>query len=58
MQILQLQSAASVKQSREVDYESGIEAMVLAILKQTNYSQQIELLGRNNASRACRRVTN
>ena len=26
-----------------MDYESGIEAMILAILQQTTYSQQIEL---------------
>ena len=26
-----------------MDYESGIEAMILAILQQTTYSQQVEL---------------
>ena len=50
MQVLQLQSAASVEQSQEVDYESGIEAMVLAILQQTNYSQQVELAAVSNLS--------
>lgn len=41
-QVLQLQSASLSVQSQDVDYELGIEAMVLAILQQTNYSQRIE----------------
>ncbi len=43
VQVLQLQSATTSPQSSPIDYESGIEAMVLAILQQTNFSQQIEL---------------
>ena len=43
LQVLQLQSASSSPESQPVDYESGIEAMILAILQQTNYSQQTEL---------------
>ena len=43
MQVLQLQSASSANESQAVDYESGIEAMVLAILQQTLYSQQQQL---------------
>ena len=37
--MLKLQSATSSQQSQAVDYQAGIEAMVLAILQQTNYSQ-------------------
>ncbi len=33
-----------------MDYESGIEAMILAILQQTNYSQQIELADLSNVA--------
>ena len=43
VQVLQLQSTSATPQSQPVDYESGIEAMILAILQQSNYSQQIEL---------------
>ena len=43
LQVLQLQSASTSPESQPVDYESGIEAMILAILQQTNYSQQTEL---------------
>ena len=50
MQVLQLQSATSVKQSQEVDYESGMEAMVLAILKQTNNPKQVDLATMSNLS--------
>ena len=42
-QVLQLQSALTSPQSQPVDYEAGVEAMILAILQQTTYSQQIEL---------------
>ena len=38
MQVLQLQSATTQPQSQAVDYQAGIEAMVLAILQQTNAS--------------------
>ena len=40
VQVLQLQSATKTSSSQPVDYQAGIEAMVLAILQQTNYSQQ------------------
>ena len=43
VQVLQAQSAASSQQSQAVDYQAGIEAMVLAILQQTNYSQHVML---------------
>ncbi len=43
VQAVQLQSTSASAQSPAVDYESGMEAMVLAILQQTNYSQQSEL---------------
>ena len=43
VQVLQLQSASTSPKSQSIDYESGIEAMVLAILLQTNYSQETEL---------------
>jgi len=33
-----------------VDYESGIEAMILAILQQTTYSQQVQLADLNSLS--------
>ena len=36
--MLQLQSATTQPQSQPVDYKAGIEAMVLAILQQTNAS--------------------
>ena len=42
-QVVQLHSTSASAQSPTVDYESGMEAMVLAILQQTNYSQQSEL---------------
>jgi len=42
-QVVQLLSTSASAQSPTVDYESGMEAMVLAILQQTNYSQQSEL---------------
>ena len=38
-----MQSAASSQQSQAVDYQAGIEAMVLAVLQQTNYSQHVML---------------
>lgn len=38
-----MQSAASSQQSPAVDYQAGVEAMVLAILQQTNYSQHAML---------------
>jgi hypothetical protein len=41
--VVQLLSTSASAQSPTVDYESGMEAMVLAILQQTNYSQQSEL---------------
>ena len=41
--MVQLHSTSASAQSPTVDYESGMEAMVLAILQQTNYSQQSEL---------------
>lgn len=41
-QVLQLQSATTSPQSQPVDYDAGIEAMVLAILQQTSYSQQVQ----------------
>ena len=47
MQVLQLQSASMQPQSQAVDYDSGIEAMILAILQQTNASltaQQAQML--------------
>ena len=43
MQVLQLQTTSASPQSPPVDHQSGIEAMVLAILQQTNVSQQSEL---------------
>lgn len=43
IQVLQLQSATTASSSQPVDYQAGIEAMVLAILQQTNYSQQTGL---------------
>ena len=42
-QVLQLQAASTSPQSQAVDYDTGIEAMVLAILQQTTYSQEIQL---------------
>ena len=38
LQVLQLQSATTQPQSQPVDYTAGIEAMVLAILQQTDAS--------------------
>ena len=46
--MLQLQSASAASQSQAVDYQSGIEAMVLAILQQSNVSQQAELAAASN----------
>ena len=46
--MLQLQSASTSPQSQPVDYESGIEAMILAILQQTTYSQQVQLADLNS----------
>ena len=43
VQVLQLRSATSSQRSPAVDYQAGIEAMVLAILQQTNYSQHVGL---------------
>ncbi len=43
VQVVQLHSTSASAQSPTVDYGSGMEAMVLAILQQTNYSQQSEL---------------
>lgn len=43
IQVLQVQSAASSQQSQAVDYQAGIEAMVLAVLQQTKYSQHVML---------------
>ncbi len=43
VQVVQLHCTSASAQSPTVDYESGMEAMVLAILQQTNYSQQSEL---------------
>ena len=43
VQVLQLQSATTSPRSEPVDYEAGIEAMLLAILQQTNTSQQAGL---------------
>lgn len=43
VQVMQLQTASTSPKSQSIDYESGIEAMVLAILLQTNYSQETEL---------------
>ena len=45
--MLQLQSTTTQPQSQPVDYRSGVEAMVLAILQQTQLSlnrQQAEML--------------
>ena len=50
LQVLQLQSASTTPQSQPVDYESGIEAMILAILQQTTYSQQVQLADLNSLS--------
>ena len=50
LQVLQLQSASTSPQSQAVDYESGIEAMILAILQQTTYSQQLQLADLNSLS--------
>ncbi len=47
-QVLQLQSASTSPESQPVDYESGIEAMILAILQQTTYSQQVQLSDLNS----------
>ena len=44
LQVLQLQTTSASPQSPPVDHQSGIEAMVLAILQQTNVSQQSELV--------------
>ena len=47
VQVLQLQSAATQPPSQPLDYKSGIEAMILAILQQTDVSlaaQQAQLL--------------
>ena len=47
VQVLQLQSATTQPQSQPVDYQAGIEAMVLAILQQTNVTlvaQQAQLV--------------
>ena len=43
VQGLQLQSATATGGNQSIDYPSGIEAMVLAILQQTVYSQQQQL---------------
>ena len=43
LQVVQLHSTSVSAQSPTVDNKSGMEAMVLAILQQTNYSQQSEL---------------
>ena len=43
MQVLRLQSTSASPNSPPVDHASGIEAMVLAILQQANYSQQMQL---------------
>ena len=43
MQVLRLQSTSASPSSPPVDHASGIEAMVLAILQQANFSQQLQL---------------
>lgn len=43
VQVLRLQSTSASPNSPPVDHASGIEAMVLAILQQANYSQQLQL---------------
>lgn len=67
MQVLQLQSATTQPQSQPVDYQAGIEAMVLAILQQTNVTiiaqqaemvaMQIEYLGAQDSSASYARLT-
>lgn len=52
LQVLSLQSATTQPQTQAVDYRSGIEAMVLAILQQTNVTllaQQAKLLAMQTA---------
>lgn len=66
-QVLQLQSATTQPQSKPVDYPSGIEAMILAILQQTNVTQvaqqaqlvamQIELLNAMDSSATYAQLT-
>ena len=43
VQVLHLQSTSASPSSAPVDHASGIEAMVLAILQQANFSQQVQL---------------
>ena len=43
MQVLRLQSTSASPNSPPIDHAFGIEAMVLAILQQANYSQQLQL---------------
>ena len=65
--MLQLQSATTQPQSEPVDYQAGIEAMVLAILQQTNVTiiaqqaqmvaMQIEYLGAQDSSASYAQLT-
>lgn len=65
--MLQLQSATTQPQTEPVDYKAGIEAMVLAILLQTNASQvaqqaqmlalQVELLNAQDSSASDAQLT-
>ena len=67
LQVLQLQSATTQPQSQPVDYTAGIEAMVLAILQQTNVSciaqqaqmvaMQIEYLNAQDSSASYTQLT-
>ena len=43
VQVLRLQSTSASPNTPPVDHTSGIEAMVLAIPQQANYSQQLQL---------------
>ena len=43
VQVLRLQSSSATPDSPPVDHASGIEAMILAILQQANYSQHVQL---------------
>lgn len=43
VQVLRLQSSSASPDSPPVDHASGIEAMILAILQQANYSQHAQL---------------
>ena len=43
VQVLRLHSTSASPDSPPVDHASGIEAMILAILQQANYSQQAQL---------------